>query len=542
MQGNTILQQVQRLGRHDALTTPIGERKGRPSFLALLLSAIIALLIAILPLEFAVVLVVGTILATLVFIEPRWGLYILPFTIPFGSIYDVPLGPAMIGITELLLALFFVAWAARGVVRRNLTLKPPPLLHAFALWYGIMIFSLWSSTSLALSVKELIKWGEVLALYTIAADELRHRDIAIILATTLLAGALAGLEGIYQSWYLIGPDSFQFSMGGDLWLRAYGRFTQPNPYAGYLGLVLPFAYGIIAVKLGLGELASTEDDKDEWIEKIILSMPRALSRFVQHVGLISIIGGCALIILVALILSLSRGGMIAAIVAAIVMGGLLNRRMAGISLVIAGGGALAIGLNAIVLLPSGLEKAITDLLQYANFLFLDVRTIALTPENFSVLERLVHWDAAYGMWADALWLGQGVGNYGAVYADYRIAPWDEALGHAHNLFLNTLAETGIIGLLAYLFFWGHAFSSSFRAIRLNQGIWRGVALGTFGALIHLHTHNLFDNLYVHGVYLHLALILAMIAILTQPDSSHDSRKKYDSTKATSQNRSTSLQS
>lgn len=529
MQANTILQQVQRLGGHDGPPYWKGERKGRPYLFVLLLSAITAWLIAILPLEFAIVLVVGAILATLVLIEPRWGLYMLPFTIPFGSIYDVPLGPAMIGITELLLAIFFVAWAARGVARRDLKVTPPPLLRAFGLWYGIMIFSLWSSTSLELSLKELIKWGEVLALYTIATHELRHRDIAIILATTLLAGALAAVEGIYQSWYLIGPDSFRFSMGGQLWLRAYGRFTQPNPYAGYLGLVLPFAYGIIAVKLGLGGQGRAGER----------AHPQGM---IKGRGLLSIIGGCAFIMLTALILSLSRGGMIAAIAAAMVTAGLLNRRMAGLSFMIVGGAALGIGLNAIVLLPQGLEEAVTDLLQYANFLMLDVRTIALTPENFSVLERLVHWDAAYGMWGDALWLGQGVGNYGAVYADYRIAPWDEALGHAHNLFLNTLAETGIIGLAAYLFFWGSAFKLSFRAIRLNQGIWRGVAVGTLGALIHLHTHNLFDNLYVHGIYLHLALILAMIAILTELDSSYDSRKKYDSTKATSQNRSTSKQS
>jgi O-antigen ligase len=274
----------------------------------------------------------------------------------------------------------------------------------------------------------------------------------------------------------------------------------------------------------------------------LFSPQSVLSRFVQRIGLLRMLWGCAFIILAALILSLSRGGMIAAIAAAMVTGGLLNRRMAGISFMIVGGAALGIGLNAIVLLPQGLEEGVTDLLQYANFLMLDVRTIALTPENFSVLERLVHWDAAYGMWGDALWLGQGVGNYGAVYADYRIAPWDEALGHAHNLFLNTLAETGIIGLAAYLFFWGSAFKLSLRAIALNQGLWRGVALGTLGALIHLHIHNLFDNLYVHGIYLHLALILAMIAILTEADSSYDSRKKYDSTKATSPNRSTSNQS
>ena len=48
------------------------------------------------------------------------------------------------------------------------------------------------------------------------------------------------------------------------------------------------------------------------------------------------------------------------------------------------------------------------------------------------------------------WLGVGLGGYEIAYSEYRLANWPESLGHAHNFYLNMLAETGIFGLAAYL--------------------------------------------------------------------------------------------
>ena len=74
----------------------------------------------------------------------------------------------------------------------------------------------------------------------------------------------------------------------------------------------------------------------------------------------------------------------------------------------------------------------------------------VTDENFAVIERLAHWVAALRMWEQEPWLGIGPGNYAAVYPAVRLPLWEEALGHAHNLYLNTLAESGLIGLTAFV--------------------------------------------------------------------------------------------
>jgi putative inorganic carbon (HCO3(-)) transporter len=470
-------------------------------FFVSMIGAALVWAIATWPLELVALLLGGTAFAALVFVQPRWGLYLLPFAVPFGSIREVSAGPATIGGTEALLGLFLAAWVARGVARRSLALHRVPLVGAIALWYGAMLLSTSQSLSLGDSIKELIKWGETFALYAIAANELRRRDIAIILGTTLAAGTLASLEGIYQALFRVGPAGFLFPLAGRVWLRAYGRFIQPNPYAGYLGLVLPLAYSIVAVGLGLGGPQSSENTRDY----------RSHSRRL----LVALAGLAGVIIGLALFFTLSRGGWIGAGLAAITIGVLLSRRAAVASMFVVIGLALFLLLGGAQLLPEALSNRATDFLPYINVLDVDVRGAQITEANFSVIERLAHWQAAFGMWADQPWLGQGIGNYAAAYPAYMIPPWEEPLGHAHNLFLNTLAETGIIGLGAYLLFWGSALMLAFRAVRRSEGLWRGVAVGILGAMVHLHAHNFFDNLYVHGIYLHLALLLAIAAILSQ---------------------------
>ena len=118
------------------------------------------------------------------------------------------------------------------------------------------------------------------------------------------------------------------------------------------------------------------------------------------------------------------------------------------------------------------------------------------------------------MWTDHPWLGVGIGNYELAYAEYSLPQWRIALGHAHNYYLNIGAEAGVLGLAAYLFLWGAALIGAWRAARRASG-WRwGVALGVLGMLVHLSVHNFFDNLYVHGMYLHVAILLGIAPMLS----------------------------
>jgi len=52
-------------------------------------------------------------------------------------------------------------------------------------------------------------------------------------------------------------------------------------------------------------------------------------------------------------------------------------------------------------------------------------------------------------------------------------------------------------------------------LREVSGYWQGVALGILGVLAAFAVHSLFDNLYVHGMNMHLAILLGLIYALTK---------------------------
>lgn len=151
----------------------------------------------------------------------------------------------------------------------------------------------------------------------------------------------------------------------------------------------------------------------------------------------------------------------------------------------------------------------------------DIATAEVTDANFAAIERLAHWQAALDMWRDHLWLGVGFGNYAVVYPAYAIGRWLDPLGHAHNYYLNVAAETGLAGLLAYALFWTAAFGMGWAAVRRSTGYQRAVAAGGVGVLVHLSTHNLVDNLFVQGMYLHIAIVLGLLCLLCSARWVHD---------------------
>jgi O-antigen ligase len=143
----------------------------------------------------------------------------------------------------------------------------------------------------------------------------------------------------------------------------------------------------------------------------------------------------------------------------------------------------------------------------------DIATIPVTDANFAAVERLAHWQAAREMWRDNPWLGVGFGNYAVIYPAYAIGRWTDPLGHAHNYLLNLGAETGLVGIVGYLIFWISAFGLLWVVVQRRSGLPAVIAAGCLGIIVHLHIHNFVDNLYVQGMYLHVAIILGAASVI-----------------------------
>jgi len=169
-------------------------------------------------------------------------------------------------------------------------------------------------------------------------------------------------------------------------------------------------------------------------------------------------------------------------------------------------------LSSANLLPSALTQRFSSITDY--FRVFDVRHVEATDANFAVVERMAHWQAGWGMFRDRPWLGWGVGNYTAAYPRYSLAGWQEALGHAHNVPLNVAAETGLVGLAAYLLFLAAALWTCWRAAQSaalrRDAVARAIALGVLGVLVAKLSHEMLDNLWVHGMGVQVAILLAMV--------------------------------
>jgi O-antigen ligase len=175
------------------------------------------------------------------------------------------------------------------------------------------------------------------------------------------------------------------------------------------------------------------------------------------------------------------------------------------------GAALLLALALTGALPAAILDRLSQAVEY--FGVFDVRTVDVTPENWAVVERMAHWQAGWYMFLDHPWLGVGAGNYAQAYPAYYVASWLEPLGHAHNYYINMLAELGVVGGGLLLLLLGIAFSQLGGALvrsELRAGtFWRAALAGTFGGLVVFCVHNLFDSLFVHSVNVQIGVLLGL---------------------------------
>ena len=88
----------------------------------------------------------------------------------------------------------------------------------------------------------------------------------------------------------------------------------------------------------------------------------------------------------------------------------------------------------------------------------------------SDLGRIVTWRAAWDAFMSRPWFGWGAGNYLTIAEVFRNPLWEEVYGpttqdHAHNLFLEAAATSGLIGLAALCAMLWHLWRVSDRQVR-----------------------------------------------------------------------------
>ena len=446
----------------------------------------------------------GLLLLVAVQFRPDFGLYAIPFAVAFGSLVAVTVHGIHVGITDILV----VGLVGTAIRDHGRDLVSQTIVHrvrdfprfAGLLWraqrlrvlvYGSLVcylaavsLSIFMAESRTATLKEIAKWTEVLALVAIT-DLLvsDFRRLRILVWGIIGAGLLQAFMGFTQ-WVISSGD-----LGpGSTSIRVFGTFDQPNPYAAFLnfGLALAFALALFA-----------DDARERWVA-----------------------GASGLLLLSASYLANSRGALLAVVAAATVMV-VVGLRREILALKIA---AVSIPLIAAAwfthIVPASLETKI--LRQFR------VNSLSLTSQvdrrNYSTIERVAHWAAGMRMFEAHPILGVGAGNYPVAYAQFGSATWPNSLGQAHNYYINSAAETGIVGLLAFVSIlvaalcagWlaaHHGDLTTLSSARWPLGTRRALAIGCLGIVITVSIHSLVDDLFVHAMELVFALCIGCLLAL-----------------------------
>lgn len=444
--------------------------------------AMLGLFLARAPLSLCLLVLAGVAGGVLLLRRPVWGLIVLAFGVPFGSLRELHLGGVTLGLSELALAATLCAWAARWMALRQGGLRRLPLTGPLLLFVGAASLALMPAQSLTPALKEWLKWVEFLLLYLVVGSALTPNERRGVAAALLVAGAAEAALGLYQFLFQVGPPGFILF---GRYMRAYGTFRQPNPFGGYLGLLLPLGYAIVLVqgRAVLSRARASWGERALWVLALAASavMALGLAASWSRGALAGLAGG-----LVVVMLALGRR-IWPLLVIGLLLAALLGPTLAG-------------------LLPAGFVNRLADAATLAGQ---DLTAIEIDDANFALVERLAHWQAAWRMFAQRPWLGVGLGQYAIVYPAVAVPRWQDPLGHAHNYYLHILAEGGLLGLAAYLGCWGVTVIAVWRRVRRTVGWPRALALASLGMLGHLLAHSLFDNLYVHEMYLLIAMVLGI---------------------------------
>jgi O-antigen ligase len=305
-----------------------------------------------------------------------------------------------------------------------------------------------------------------------------------LLRALILLGCFEAFYGIIQ--YLTGWQKI-FTYTKVYYLsEATGTYINHNHFAGLLELILPFA------------LASGFYSFQIWSERRQAGLDRRTSAERSSAGLRSIFYlFLTVIVVVAVIFSRSRGGILATVFS-IVFIGLLAQ--------------LKVRRRAWML---GMFVFLVGIVGYGLWIGLDpvlARFEQMREPGYLQLEgRITIWTDASRLVRDYPLVGTGLGTFGTAFRRYQTDPVDVSVDHAHNDYVEFASDTGVVGVtllfLPILYLFVKMIDSFLNDPRRYR---RSVTLGCIGSTLALLIHSVTDfNLQIPANALIFAVVLGI---------------------------------
>lgn len=362
----------------------------------------------------------------------------------------------------------------------RLWLQPKPKFLWPPICWAVVAFTLYAIIRYRGSDVEYVSRQELLRVLVYAGlffailNNLHRQESIRIISFTLVFLAMAiSFYAVFQ--FFTGSDRVWFS-DGNYRGRASGTYISPNHLAGFLEMVLPLA------------LAHTLVGRERALTKILL-------------------GYAALVLMAGIVVSASRGSWVSTVLALVFFCGTLlshrNHRLPALALLV------------VLMVSGGVMVTRTDFFK-ARF------HQAAGPGKVDLNTRYDMWSAAVRLWKDHFWTGAGPGHYDVRWSAYRPASVQLRADRAHNDYLNTLADWGVVGaglILAALGALAVGVIMTWKQVRRGENDFRSnlsnkfaFVLGASCGLLALLVHSMVDfNLQIPA---NAILAVSLMALLS----------------------------
>lgn len=388
-----------------------------------------------------------------------WEIIGIPFVACFSSAaVDIFIG----------LSIFTFLVKRFSTAERDMAWRPLDL--PFLLLILVSLFSFVNSVNLHSSIQGIFKLLKYGFLILILGREVRDKEhFKRILFSAVFGLFMASLDGIYQ--LIFGVDLFRHNTYDRVLdiVRLKASFPHTNIFAGYLALFLP-----VPIALFLYHARNKG--------RIYFAAVTAVALF-------------------CLVLTFSRSGVLGVWLAVLILA-LSKKDKAVIAILIAG----------VFIAPFFAPKSVVDWSK---------KTSSIGELLFN-RERFVLYETSFNMIRHHPLLGVGVNTYCLNYQKYKLHDTDKdtvnTAWYAHNSYLQMAGETGLLGLLAFLYLLARLFSGWKRFYRWTDDNFQkvastGILLGLFAFLIHGLTET---NLYYPKIATLFWFQVGLLASLLYP--------------------------
>lgn len=420
------------------------------------------------------------------------GVLALVLSVPVQDVFALKFGGNELTWTKMVLGVTVAAWVVRMLVGASRP-KIDALAIAFCCYVLALIVSIVNARDLSAWAGETYRWVVALVVYLMAieafSNTLNVHKLLVTVSVTVVA--VAG----YAAWQ-IATDAGPATFSVDGLTRVYATFGEPNPVAGYLEMSV-----LLLVAMLAGWAVQVRSRR----------RPEGLSPRLAVLVLGAVAAGTG-----ALVATQSRGGYVGFAAGLAVAIWLTGGRVRLLGMV---GG----GICVLLVLLSPLGASVLDRFRAES---LSTGPTQVTVDNWAAQERAAHWRAAIAMAESAPITGIGAGNYNDRYRE-ETTVWRFRIprGHAHNAYLQALAQSGLLGGLAYLSIVGVVGWEMAKALKRQvDGVGRSLVIGVAAVTVAVAVHNLVEYLHVLSLGIQLSVIWAILKVIpaqgeTQPNPS-----------------------